>query len=396
MASAVAQVTAVTALNLRTVPSRLGPSMVIVIGIAGVVGVLVALLAMAEGFRATLSSTGRADRVLVLRGGANDELSSVIYRSQVPTIEQAPGIRKDAAGKPIAAAEVFMLTSLPRRGATDPTNVVVRGTQPNVLTVRPEVHIVEGRMFNSGMREIMVGRGAAAEFEGLTVGNSVAVRGDGWKVVGIFESGGNVHESEIWTDTEAIMSAANRGAPTSVIAQLESESQLQPFKDFLTKDPSMTVDVLSEPKYYASRSKMLSNLINGLGYFVAVVMAIGALFGALNTMYAAVSTRSVEIATLRALGFGAAPVVVSIMIEAIVLALIGGVLGALISYVLFNGYTISTLNGQTFSQVAFDFRVTPSLLIQGVVWAAVIGLFGGLFPALRAARMPVAEALRAG
>ena len=396
MATSFEQVTAVTALNLRTVPSRLGPSMVIIVGIAGVVGVLVALLAMAEGFRATLSSTGRADRVLVLRGGANDELSSVIYRSQVPTIEQAPGIRKDEAGKPIAASEVFMLTSLPRRGATDPTNVVVRGTQANVLTVRPEVHIIEGRMFTSGLREILVGRGAAAEFEGLTVGNSVAVRGDGWKVVGIFESGGNVHESEIWTDAEAIMSAANRGAPTSVVAQLESADGLPAFKDFLSKDPSLTVDVLSEPKYYASRSKLLSDLINGLGYFVAVVMAIGALFGALNTMYAAVSTRSVEIATLRALGFGASPVVVSIMIESLVLALVGGVFGALISYLLFNGYTVSTLNGQTFSQVAFDFRVTPALLGQGVVWAAIIGVLGGLFPALRAARIPVAEALRAG
>ena len=395
MASNAAQVIAITSLNLRTIPSRLGTSMVIVIGIAGVVGVLVALLAMADGFRATLASTGRADRVLVLRGGANDELSSVIYRSQVPSIQQAPGIRKNADGKPVAASEVFMLTSLPRIGATDPTNVVVRGTQPNVLEVRPEVHIVEGRMFKPGLREVLVGRGASLQFEGLQVGKSVAVRGDGWAVVGVFESGGNVHESEIWVDAESIMSAANRGAPTSVVAQLESEAALTTLKDYLSKDPTMTVDVIAEPKYYASRSEMLSNLINGLGYFVATVMGLGALFGALNTMYAAVSTRSIEIATLRAIGFGAAPVVASVMIESLVLALVGGLIGALVAYALFNGYTISTLNGQTFSQVAFDFRVTSALLIQGIAWAAVIGLVGGFFPALRAARLPVAEALRA-
>ncbi|MGQ0502607.1 MAG: ABC transporter permease [Panacagrimonas sp.] len=395
MAGAVEQVMAVTAMNLRTVPSRLGASMVIVVGIAGVVGVLVALLAMAEGFRATLTSTGRADRVLVLRGGANDELSSVIYRSQVPTIEQAPGVARDADGRPLATAEVFMLTSLPRRGATAPTNVVVRGTGPNVLAVRPEVHLVEGRLFRTGVREIVAGRGAAREFAGLTVGQVVPVRGGDWTVVGVFESGGNVHESEIWADGEALMSSANRGAPTSVVARLESADALPAFRDALAADPTMTVDAVSEPRYYASRSEKLARLINGLGYFVAGVMAVGALFGALNTMYAAVSTRSVEIATLRAIGFTPGPVVVSVMIESLLLALAGGVLGALIAYALFNGYTVSTLNGQTFSQVAFDFRVTPALLAQGVLWSVVIGAVGGFFPALRAARVPVVEALRA-
>lgn len=389
------QILAITLMNLRAIPQRLGASLVIVIGIAGVVGVLVALLSMARGFQATLASTGRPDRVIVLRGGANDELSSVLFREQAIIVKQAPGIRKGADGQPLALSEVYLLAGLPRKGQTEPANVVLRGTGPNVLEVRPEAKLVEGRMFKSGVYEVIVGRGARDQFAGMVLGGKLPLRNGDWTIVGFFESGGDVHESELWVDAETMMQAARRGAPTSVTAQLESEQDFQRFKDALTTDPRLNAGVQKEPDYYASRSQALNKLINGLGYTVGVIMAIGALFGALNTMYAAVSTRTVEIATLRAIGFGGAPVVVSVMIEAMLLSLAGGVLGAAIAYFVFNGYSVSTLNFQTFSQVAFAFRVTPDLLWQGVIWALLIGAIGGLFPALKAARLPVVEALRA-
>lgn len=395
MASALQQIQAVTLLNLRSVPSRLGTSMVIVIGIAGVVGVLVALLAMAKGFQATLASTGRADRAIIVRGGANDELSSVIFREQGPVIVETPGIRKDAEGKPVAVIEKYFLAGLSRRGSTEPNNVVVRGTDMNAFKVRPEAKLLEGRMFKPGVQEIIVGKSAATQFAGLALGEKAPIRNGDWTVVGIFETGGDVHESEVWCDRETLMSAANSPVYASVTVQLESADGFQAFKDALTTNPQLNVKVQREPEYYESRSQALNTFVTGLGYSVAVIMAIGALFGALNTMYAAVSTRTVEIATLRAIGFGGGPVVMSVMIEALVLALAGGALGAAVAYVVFNGYTVSTLNFQTFSQVAFDFRVTPDLLVQGIVWACIIGVLGGLFPAIQAARLPVVDALRA-
>jgi putative ABC transport system permease protein len=395
MASTLNQIVAVTAMNIRNIPSRLGTSLVILIGIAGVVGVMVALLSMARGFEATLAGTGKPDRVIVLRGGANDELSSVIFRDQVEVIKQMPGIRKGGDGQPLAIAEKYLLTGIPRIGSTEPANVVVRGTTDKVLELRPETRLSEGRMFRPGVFEVIVGRGAQGQFANLRLGEKVAIRSGDWTVVGIFESGGDVHESEIWTDVETLMAAANSPVIASVTAQLEAEDQFTAFKDALSTDPRLTAQVQKEPDYYASRSEALQNMINVLGYAVGIIMGIGALFGALNTMYAAVSTRTVELATLRALGFGGLPVVVSVMIEALLLALAGGVLGAGIAYVIFNGYTVSTLNFQTFSQVAFDFRVTRDLLVQGVIWALSIGFIGGLFPAVRAARLPIVDALRA-
>jgi putative ABC transport system permease protein len=395
------QILAVTALNLRTVPARLGTSMVIVIGIGGVVGVLVALLAMGAGFKATLASTGRADRVILLRGGANDELSSVMSVETANIVKDLPGIKKDGQGLPIAIAERYVLTDVRRRGSQpgdSGSNVVVRGTSPDVFRVRPETRIIAGRMFESGKREIVVGSAALNQYEGLEIGKNVEVRDGDWPVVGIFSSGGDVHESEIWVDVTSLHAALRQPAYANVTAQLEDASKetFQAFKDKVTTDPRLNLSVQREPDYYASRAVALEKFIRILGYSVATIMAIGAVFGALNTMYAAVSTRTVEIATLRALGFGAAPVVVSVLIESVLLALGGALLGAGIAYVIFNGYTVSTLNFQTFSQVAFAFRVTPELLVTGIAWATIIGFFGGLFPAVRAARMPVADALRAG
>ena len=395
MASPLAQTVAVTAMNLRSIPSRLGTSMVVVIGIAGVVGVMVALLSMARGFEKTLQSTGRADRALIMRGGSNDELSSVILREQAQIIANAPGVRKGSNGRPLVAPEGFLITDVAKRNDPSPTNVVVRGTTVNVLELRPETHIVEGRMFTPGLREVVAGRSAVNQFSNLSIGSQVEVRDGPWTVVGIFESGGDVHESEIWVDTEALMAASKRDAYSAMTVQLESEDSFTAFKDALSTDPRMSVSVQREPAYYASRSEQLGIMIRVLGYSVAVIMGIGALFGTLNTMYAAVSTRTVEIATLRAIGFNETPVVISVLLEALVLALAGGLVGGALADGFVNGYSVSTLNMQTFSQVAFAFRVTPDLLWQGLLLALAIGMVGGLFPAVRAARIPVVDALRA-
>ncbi|MFP5306264.1 MAG: ABC transporter permease [Gammaproteobacteria bacterium] len=395
MSNTLQQITAVTALNVRSIPSRLGTSMVIVIGIAGVVGVLVALLSMGAGFASTLAGTGNTQRTIVLRGGSTDELGSVITREQAQIIADAPGVARDAEGKPYALPELYLLTDVAKPGSTAPNNVVVRGTHADVARVRPEFRIVEGRMFEPGVREVIVGSAVAAQFETLELGGTVDVRDGAWSIVGLFETGGDVHESELWVDAGALETAARRTAYNSITVQLDSADAFQAFKDALTTDPRMVVTPQREPDYYASRSEQLHLMIRILGYTVAVIMGIGAVFGALNVMYAAVATRTVEIATLRALGFGCLPVVVSVMIESLLLALAGGLVGALAAYLFFNGFTVNTLNFQTFSQVAFDFRVTPELIRQGLTWALAMGLIGGLFPAIRAARLPIVDALRA-
>jgi putative ABC transport system permease protein len=397
MANVLQQIGAVTAMNIRTIPDRLGISMVIVAGIAGVVGVLVALLAMGAGFETTLASTGRMDRVIVLRKGSIDVLVCSMSVEQSRLIRDLPGIKRGADGAPAALAEIYVLTNVSKKGSTSPSNAVVRGTSANVLAVRPEAHLIEGRMFEPGKREVVVGKGAHAEYAGLGVGESVEVRDGPWTVVGVFESGGDVHESELWVDATALHDAVRLQYYSTVVLQLADErpETFTAFKDQLTQDPRLRAAPQREPEYYASRSEGLKMFITILGYIVAAIMALGALFGALNTMYAAVATRSVEIATLRAIGFGGGAVVISVMIEALLLALLGGVIGAVLAYAIFNGFTVSTLNFQTFSQVAFAFAVTPALLLQGIVWAVVLGFFGGLFPAIRAARVPVVDALRA-
>ena len=399
MASVLQQIGAVTAMNVRTIPDRLGISLVIVAGIAGVVGVLIAMLAMATGFERTLASTGRLDRVIVLRVGSVDELSSTMGVEQARLVMDLEGIKRAPDNAPVALAEVYQLTNISKKGDPThaPTNAVVRGTSPDVFKVRPEAKIVQGRMFQPGKREVVVGRAAHTEYADLDIGQSVEVRDGAWTVVGVFESGGDVHESELWVDATALQEAMRGQFYSTVTAQLADDraETFQAFKDRITQDPRLRVAPQREPEYYASRSEGLKNFITAIGYTVAVIMAIGAVFGALNTMYAAVATRSVEIATLRAIGFGGGPVVASIMIEALLLSLVGAALGAGIAYVVFNGFQASGLNFQTFSQVAFQFAVTPELIGKGIKWALIIGFFGGLFPAVRAARMPVVDALRA-
>jgi putative ABC transport system permease protein len=392
------QVVQITLINLWNIPRRLGTSLVVVVGIAGVVGVLVSVLAMAEGFRHTLASTGRTTRVIMLRAGSDAEMSSGVAREQAVLLASLPGIARDAAGAPLLSAELVVMVDLPRKGQTDPNNVPFRGVQPPALAIRDEVRIVEGRPFERGVREVIVGRKASRQFAGLEVGSRIGFRDSDWTVVGIFESGGDVHESEIWADAEVAMSAFRRTGFQSATAALVdgSDPALASLKETIARDRRLSISVLREPEYYAKQASILSKLIGVLGYSVALFMAIGATFGALNCMYSAIASRQVEIATLRAIGFGGTPVVVSVMIEALLLALVGGTVGGALAYVYCDGATLSTLNFNTFSQVAFDFRVTRELLAQGLIWALVIGLAGGLLPAIRAARLPVTDALRTG
>lgn len=386
----------ITLINLLTLPRRLGTSLVVVVGIAGVVGVLVSVLAMAEGFRHTLASTGRGDRVIMLRSGSDAEMSSGILREQAALLSALPGIARDATGRPLASAELVVMVDLPRQGETHPNNVPFRGVQPSAFAIREELVIAEGRRFERGVREVVVGRRASRQFAGLGVGSRIAFRDSDWTVVGIFESGGDVHESEIWADAEVALSAFRREGFQSITATLADGSApgLAAFAGLVARDPRFSISVLREPEYYAKQAKVLSWLIEVLGYTVAVFMAIGATFGALNCMYTAIASRQVEIATLRAIGFGGLPVVVSVMIEALLLALLGGGVGGALAYVYCDGASLSTLNFNTFSQVAFSFRVTPGLLVKGLAWALLIGTAGGLLPAVRAARLPVAAALR--
>jgi putative ABC transport system permease protein len=388
------QTIAVTALNLRTIPQRLGSSGVAIIGIAGVVVVLVSVLSIASGFTAAMRQAGSPSRALVMRSGADSEMTSGLGGPEVDVIKQAPGMRRDGQS-PLASAELYVVIDLPKKSTNTPANVPMRGVDRTAMLVRDEASIVEGRMFEFGTNEIVVGRGASGQFAGLTLGNELRSGQNSWKVVGIFESDGSLYETEIWCDARVLQGAYRRGnSYQTVLARLDSTDSFAAFRDWLTSNPQVNVQVRRETEYYAAQSRALSGLIQGVGFGIALLMGIGAVFGAILTMYTAVSTRAREIATLRALGFNATSVVVSVLAESLALAAIGGVIGGLIAYVAFNGYQTSTMNFQTFSQVAFAFRVTPQLLMLGLIYALLMGLVGGLFPAIRAARLPIPSALR--
>ncbi len=388
------QIFAVTGVNLKSIPQRLGPSLVIVIGLAGVVAVFTALLAMAEGFSSTLAATGSRDVALVLRGGSAAELNSGLSREEVALIKLGPGIRKDAEGKPLASGEVLVIAELFKKGETrNGSNITVRGVEPSGFALRPKQRIVEGRMFKPGLRELVVGRGVVKQFDGVAVGKSIRMRGSEWTVVGIFESG-DAHESELWTDAEVAQSSFGRNGYSSVLAGLDGEKSLKTLEASLKADPRVNVDLISQQDYFSSQTEQFRATIGYLAGVVTVIMALGAIFAALNTMYAAVATRAKEIATLRALGFGSMSVLVSVMFEALVLSLVGGLIGAIVAYLLFNNLSVSTL-GANFTQVVFAFKVTPKLVGMGLVIAVVVGFIGGLLPSIRAARMPVTTALRA-
>lgn len=387
------QIFAVTGVNLKSIPERWGPSLVIVIGLAGVVAVFTALLAMGEGLSSTLASTGRKDNALVMRGGSATELNSSFSRDEANLIKLAPGVRKGQDGKPLASSELLVIAELYKKGETvNGSNITVRGVEPAAFALRPQMRIVEGRAFKPGLRELVVGRGVTKQFEGVGVGKSVRMRGSQWTVVGIFESA-DAHESELWTDAEVAQSSFGRNGYSSVLAGVDGEKSLKPLSAALKADPRLNVDVLSEQEYFSAQTEQFRSTIGMLAAVVTAIMALGAIFAALNSMYSAVATRAKEIATLRALGFGATPVLVSVMMEALVLALLGGLIGAAIAYLLFNNLSVSTL-GQNFTQVVFAFKVTPQLVGMGLAISIVVGFIGGLLPSISAARMPVTTALR--
>ena len=388
------QIASLTHFNLKTIWDRTGSTAAALFGIAGVVAVLVAVLSIAQGFRHAMTVSGSPDTAIVLRSGADSEMMSGLGGPTTRIIAEMEGVARGVGG-PLASAELFVVINLPKRTTGTDANVPLRGVEPPAFGVRNEMEIVQGRLFQWGRNEVIVGAGAALEFEGLDVGSKLQVGRSEWTVVGIFTANGGIAESEIWTDAAVLQPAYRRGNSfQAVYAKLESPGAFQAFKDRLTTDPRLNVQVVRQPDYYAEQSTMVTNLITGLGTLVAGLMGVGAVFGALNTMYTAVSSRTREIATLRALGFGGTPVVISVLLESLVLSLVGGSLGAGLAYVAFDGFRAATINWQSFSQVAFAFAVTPALLIQGILFAALIGLAGGLFPAIRAARMPVATALR--
>ena len=381
------QIFEITVMNLKNLPSRLGSSSVVVVGIGGVVGVMVAILAMAAGFQGTLDSGGAPDRAIVLRGGSDNELSSGVSTEEANVVSGMEGVV-------LASPELYMVADVPKRSTGTDANLIVRGVTANAFAIRDEVVIVEGRNLEPGRGEVIAGRGAHIEFAGIDIGNKIQLRQSEWTIVGIFEADGSAYESELWVDLPVLQSAFRFTGASSIRLLLDSPERIDELAERIKGDPRLDLELTGETEYFAGQAGGLTDTIRIFGYTVATIMAIGAVFAALNTMYTAVVTRTVEIATLRALGFGRLPVVVSVMIESMALALLGGVLGASVAYVGFNGYTVSTLSNVSFSQIAFDFAVTPDLLRDGLVWALGLGAIGGLLPAVRAALLPITVALR--
>ncbi len=394
MFNGIAQIILITLMNLRNISQRLGTSAVAVFGVACVVGVFIGVLSMASGFQRTMVSAGAEDVLMLLRAGATTEMNSGLGYEETQLIANLPGIAKQD-GKPIASPELFVIVDVPMRNKETNANAPLRGVEPAAFMVRDTFKIIEGRNFAPGKNELIVGRGAQSQLAGMDVGSVVKFGQTDWTIVGVFEAGRGLAESEIWCDAKILQHAYRRGNSYQVVrVKLEDKNGFDALKAAVAGDPKLNLDIERETDYLAAQSEPLSKFIKMIGYPLAMLMALGAIFGAVNTMYTSVANRTREIATLRALGFGAAPVAISTLVESLVLAIIGGIIGSVIVYLIFNGYTVSTLNFSSFSQVVFDFAVTPDLLLQGIIFATVIGFIGGFFPAIRAARLPVATALR--
>jgi len=388
------QIFAVTWLNIRNLPQRSATSLVAVVGVAAVVLVFAAVLSMASGFERTMLAAGSEDTAIVMRSGSTAELNSGLSNDQALIVANAPGVLKDG-DTPVVSAELYVVVDIRKKSTNEDANVPLRGVQPAAFDVRNNVRLTDGRMFEPGKNEFIVGRAAQQEFMGLDVGSSIRFGQSNWSVVGVFDADGSVSESELWTDVRVLQGAYRRGNSfQSVRVKLEDSDSLAALEEALSNDPRIDPDVLSEKAYYSTQAEPLGRFIRLVGYPLTVLMAIGAVFGALNSMYSSVSVRGKEIATLRALGFGPVSVLISTVIESTLLALVGGLIGGGVAFLVFNGFRVSTLNGASFSQVVFDFAVTPDLLLQGLIAALIIGFVGGFFPAIRAARLPVAQALR--
>jgi putative ABC transport system permease protein len=391
------QLLAVSSISLRSLPSRAASSAVIVIGTGGVVAVLLSVLALATGLSGALSSTGSPDRAIVLHAQATNEVGSSLPHDSIATILDAPGIAKDSAHRPIASAEAIASVNLPRLDNGKLSSLVLRGVSSGeLLQLRPELHLVKGRMYESGLREIIVGKEASERYANLGLGGQPNFGGNQWTVVGIFESGGGAHDSEVMGDIDTALAAYQRTTYNSVIVKLDGAGALQKLRAALLHDPTLSVEVNLESDYYERQSQTFASFLTIIARSISTIMAIGAIFAALNTMYSAVSTRAVEIATLRAIGYGAAGVVTSVIIEALVLSVLGALAGAALAWAVFDGNTVSSLAGNGgLAQVVFHLHIGSALIALGIVWACVVGLIGGLLPAVRAARIPVALALRA-
>ncbi|WP_116810231.1 ABC transporter permease [Steroidobacter cummioxidans] len=389
-----AQIGAITSMNVRNMSQRAASSIVALIGIAGVVTVLIGVLSIAEGFKAVLEISGSDDVAIVLRNGATDEMGSGLSQEQTRLIADAREAVRDDQG-PVASPELYVVVDVPLKSTGTAANVPLRGVGPQAAKLRSNFKIVDGENFTPGKFEIVVGKGASMQFSGLTVGSRLRLGNADWTITGIFEDRGSVAESEIWTDATVLQGAYNRGTSyQSMRVKLTSPSAMQAFKDELSTNPRLNVRVISEKQYYAEQSKILVTLVSTIGSAIAILMGLGAIFAALNTMYSAVSSRTREIATLRALGFGPAPVITSVLVEALLIGLVGGAVGMVVSYLAFNGVRASTMNFATFSQLTFAFTVTPPLLIQGLTYALILGFIGGLLPSLRAAKLPITTGLR--
>jgi putative ABC transport system permease protein len=392
--SLVRQILAVAAMNLRSVPQRLGNSLVIVIGVAGVVAVLISVLAMSLGFRATVKGDARTDRAIVLGRGATTEYDSSLSRENVAAVMNASGIRRDERDRPIVSAEVILVAPVARKKDLSDVNATLRGVGEQYFVMRPELKLVSGRMFRAGNQELLVGAAARGQFAGLEIGNQVRLQDGDWTVVGTFAGGNGSRESEVIADAQTVMSAYKLEAFNSVSVMLESDDSIAILKGALVQDSTLLVDVRTEPEYLATASSSVNRMLRIVAYAIGSIMALGALFGALNSMHSAVAVRTVEIATLRAIGFSSTAVAAAVLIEALVLALIGAAAGVVIAYAAFNGITVSTLGGALWdSQLVYSLSITPSLVMIAVLLACALGLLGGLFPAIRAARSNVAHAL---
>ena len=388
------QVFAVTKFGMRSLPQRKGSSAAAVLGIMGVVAVMVGVLSIAQGVLKTMESSVGDANAIVLRSGADSEMMSGLGGEETRIISEAPGIARDANGA-LASPELFVIINLPMLSTGTDANVPMRGVQATAMAVRDRFNLVEGRLFEWGLNEVIVGTGAKQQYSGLDIGSSIEVGEEQWLVVGIFEAEGGLSESEIWVDAAVLQPAYRRGnSYQAVYVKLNSRDAFDEFKDSLTSDPRLNVKPMRESEYYDSQSTTVYNMVTGLGTIIAVIMGLGAIFGALNTMYTAVSSRTREIATLRALGFRSGPVVISVVTESLLLALAGGLIGAGLAWLAFDGFRAATLNWASFSAITFAFDVNMKLLAQGIIFAMLIGLIGGLFPAIRAARQPVAQALR--
>jgi putative ABC transport system permease protein len=395
MANTFSQIGAVTAMNVRNIPERWSSSLVAVLGIGGVTLVLVALLSIAAGFQAALEGSGSDDVAMVVKAGSTNELSSGFGMDVVTAVADGPGIKRTEQGEPIISPELYVLVDVQMVGKTASTNVPLRGVGALAPRVRKDFQLAEGRMFTPGTNEIIVGAGAAKQYVGLGVGQTKRWGSTNWTVVGHFTDNGGIAESEIWGDTPVIQQAWRRGPSfQSVRVKLDNPQALKKLADTLTKNPAIQVDVPSEKAFYIEQQRVMSTLINGAGKWLAIIMGLAALFAALNTLYNAVASRVREIATLRAMGFGAWPVITSVLVESMILGAVGGLIGGLVAFLFLNGMTSSTMNWGTFSQITFAFTITPTLMLIGIGYGLLLCLIAGILPSIRAARLPITSGLR--